>query len=383
MSGYSTQNKSLTIGIIAGEVSGDILSAGLMKQIKIRHPNVRFVGIGGEKMLKEGLISLYSIDELSVMGLEILRKLFRILKIRRNIVSQILDYNIDLFVGVDSPDFNLYVEEKIKKKGIPTVHYVCPSVWAWRQNRIYKIKEATNLVLSLLPFEKEFCDKFNTPCVFVGHTLADQIPLESDKLEFRKKLNLPTNKNYIALLPGSRHGEVISLSPIFLQACQLLKNKKANFTVLVPLVNEKRKRDFDLFLEKFGDGLDIRLFDGNARDVMAASDVVILSSGTATLECMLVGRPMIVGYKLAKFSEFIARRLIKVKYVSLPNLLLNRNAVPELLQDDCTPEKICSNVETILNSDLKDLLSDFKKCHFILKQDADEKAASACLDLIK
>ena len=377
-------NDGPVIGIIAGEVSGDNLGAGLMSELKKLLPNAKFVGIGGPRMLDQGLKGLYSIEELSVMGLEVISKLFRILSIRHRIVDELKNHGISLFIGIDAPDFNLTVEERLKASGIPTVHYVCPSVWAWRKKRIFKIKRATNMVLSLLPFEKEFCDRYDTPCTFVGHPMADQIP-ESSVEEINKarnSLSIPKDGTYIGVLPGSRHGEIVTLTPVFLEACRIIQKKYQDAVFLVPVVNERRKEDFMPLLHKFGSGLNIRVYDGSAREVMFASDVVVLASGTATLECMLVGRPMVVGYRVSKITEMIARCLLTVDCVSLPNLLMKNHCVRELLQNDCTASNIAAEVERLLDGDNTGLLSDFAAQKQLLKQNASKVAAQACLDVL-
>lgn len=368
-----------TIGIVAGEVSGDTLGAGLMTELVKRVPNVRFVGIGGPKMISQGLESWFSIEELSVMGLEILKKLPRILRIRKAVTKKMIASGVDLFIGIDAPDFNLTVEGNLHRKGIRTVHYVSPSVWAWRQNRVYKIKISVDEVLCLLPFEKEFYDRFNVPSVFVGHTLADYIPLETDPVIARRLLNIPEKGFYLAVLPGSRTGEVNNLSPVFLEACQKLVKVYSGLEFLVPMVNTQLQDMFTQFCKKHGKNLKIRVFRGNSRQVIAASDAVLLASGTATLETLLIGRPMVVCYKISKFSEFIARKLLKVNVVSLPNLLIPSHPVPELLQDDCTPEKISSAFSRLFGSDQSDLLKSFRDVHMQMMKNADEQAAEACV----
>ncbi len=374
--------KPLVIGIVAGEVSGDNLGAGLIAELRRRLPYVSFVGIGGSRMRSAGLHPWYPVEELSVMGLEVLSKLGRILKIRRDIIRRMKEEHIDLFIGIDAPDFNLTVEEKLHASGIKTVHYVSPSVWAWRQNRIYKIKRAVDHVLCLLPFEKDFYDRFDVPATFVGHTMADLIPMETDREMARRLLNLNDKGLYLAVLPGSRTGEVKSLSPMFLKACQILKKDFINLKIIVPLVNSLQKGMFDEAVKKFGQGLNITSFIGHSRDVMAASDAVLLASGTATLEAMLIGRPMVVAYKLSKIAEMIARRLIKIDVVSLPNLLIESKPVPELLQDDCTPEKLAAAVSRLLRSDNQELLDAFKAAHLQLLKNADELAAETCISVL-
>ncbi len=377
--------KEITIGVIAGEVSGDNLGKGLLRELKIRYPSAHFVGIGGPGMIEEGLESLYPMECLSVMGLEVLRKLFSILSIRRRIPKQLLDRKIDLFIGIDAPDFNLTVERKLRDAGIKTVHYVSPSVWAWRQWRIHKIKKAADLMLCFLPFEKAFYDKHDMPCVFTGHFLADQIEFGADPAPMRAELGLSdiaSGEKVIAVLPGSRSGEIKTLTPVFLGALRILKDKGIKLRAVVPIVNEKRKAEFLPILEELGADLDVTVVDGRARDVMRASDLVMLSSGTATLEAMLVGRPMVVAYKISKFSEFIARRLIKIDCVSLPNLLLGRHAVPELLQDDCTSEKVASETERLLGEDARSLIEEFGNKRNELRRGADSAAADAVASLL-
>ncbi len=375
-------SKPLLIGIVAGEVSGDNLGAGLITEMRRRLPNVSFVGIGGPRMRAAGLNVWYPVDELSVMGLEVIRKLGRILKLRREIIKNMKEEQIDLFIGIDAPDFNLSVEESLHAAGIKTVHYVSPSVWAWRQNRVYKIKRAVDHVLCLLPFEKRFYDEYEVPATFVGHTMADLIPLDTDRNMSRRMLNLNEKSLYLAVLPGSRTGEIRALSPVFLKACQILKKDFINLKLIVPMVNSQLKDMFSEYVKKYGEGLDITTFVGHSREVMSAADAVLLSSGTATLEAMLIGRPMVVAYKLSKIAEMIARRLIKIDVVSLPNLLIDRKPVPELLQDDCTPEKLAAAVSRILKSDNQELLEDFRKAHVQLIKNADELAAEVCISVI-
>ncbi len=375
--------KPFVIGLVAGEVSGDNLGAGLISELKRRLPNVSFVGIGGARMRAAGLHSWYPMEELSVMGLEVLGRLFKILKIRRDVIRRMKDTKVDLFIGIDAPDFNLTVADKLHASGIKTVQYVSPSVWAWRQKRVFKIKRAVDQVLCLLPFEKKFYDEYDVPATFVGHTLADLIPLENDHAMARRLIGLKETGLYVALLPGSRTAEVKSLSPIFLEACQILKKDFINMRILVPLVNNEHKDMFVDYAKKYGKGLNIMTYIGHSRDVMAASDAVMLASGTATLEALLIGRPMVVAYKISKLAEFIARKMLKIDVVSLPNLLIDRKPVPELLQDDCTPKQVAVQMSRLLRSSNEELLADFKKVHTQLLRNADSLAAKTCIDLLE
>ncbi len=370
------------IGIVAGEASGDNLGAGLITELRRRLPAVTFVGIGGPAMQRAGLNAWYPVEELSVMGLEVLRKLFRILRIRHEIIRRMGQMKVDLFIGIDAPDFNLTVEDRLHAKGIPTVHYVSPSVWAWRQGRIHTIKRAVDRVLCLLPFEKEFYDRFQMPAVFVGHPLADLIPMDADQAIARRLMDLRERGLYLAVLPGSRTGEVKALAPVFLKACQILKKDYINLRILVPLVNRDLKAIFDQAAAKHGRGLEIQTFTGHARDIMTAADAVLLASGTATLEAMLIGRPMTVAYKVSKVAEIIARRMLKVDVVSLPNLLIPEKPVEEFLQDDCTPEKLAGSVSRLLRSDNAELLDSFRQVHRQLLQNADSLAADSCLEVL-
>ena len=383
-------NHSPTIAIIAGEVSGDILGAGLIHALKARYPNAKFIGIGGERMIAEGFETLFDMEELSVMGLvEVLKHLPRLLNIRRSIIEQLSALKPDVFIGIDAPDFNLDVELKLKQQGIKTIHYVSPSVWAWRQKRVYKIAAATNLVLAFLPFEKAFYDRFNVPCRFIGHTMADAIPLKPNRDEACQLLNLAPAQRYMAILVGSRGSEVEFLSEPFLQTAQLLHQRYPDVKFLVPLINQKRRQQFEQIKQRVAPELDMILLDGNARAAIIAAEATLLASGTAALEAMLCKSPMVVGYRMKPFTYFLAKRLVKTKYVSLPNLLADEMLVPELIQEDCNPTNLAEKLSLYLSEDKSAvqnrhvLLQRFAELHQRIQCNADQQAAQAVIDLLE
>ena len=378
------------IAIVAGEVSGDILGAGLIRELKAIYPDAKFIGIAGQQMLREGCESLVDMEEIAVMGLvEILKHLPRLLKIRRHIVHYFSQHKPDIFIGIDAPEFNLYVEDKLKAQGIKTIHYVSPSVWAWRQNRIHKIARATNMVLAFLPFEKAFYDKFNVPCRFIGHTMADAIPLQPDRSAACQALHLEEDQRYVAILVGSRGAEVEMLTEPFIKTALILKAKYPDLKFLVPLINQKRRSQFEQIRAQiaphFSDDALI-LLDGNARQAMMVAEATLLASGTAALECMLCKSPMVVGYKMKPLTYWLAKRLVKTPYVSLPNLLANEMLVPEMLQEECTPEKLAEKLALYLGESAVEnrrvLIDRFTALHELVRKNADKQAAQAVVDLL-
>lgn len=377
-------SRPIRIGIVAGELSGDTLGEGLIKAIKQQHPDAEFVGIGGPKMMAAGCQSLFDLEELAVMGLvEVLGRLPRLLKVKAELVRFFKDNPPDVFVGIDAPDFNLRLELDLKKAGIKTVHYVSPSVWAWRQNRIHGINAATDLVLAFLPFEKAFYDQHNVACEFVGHTLADSLPLEPDQAAARAKLGLAPQGQWLAVLPGSRGSEVEKIAPPFIQACQQLKQHFPELNFIVALVNEKRRQQFEQLWQSLAPELNFVLVDDTAREVIEASDAVMLASGTVALECMLLKRPMVVGYKVNALTAWLAKRLLKTRFVSLPNILADRPLVEELLQDDCQPERLCQATLPLLSGQGQPMVEAFYEMHQWIRKGADKQAAHAVLSLIE
>jgi len=379
-------DRRVTFGIIAGEASGDILGAGLIRSLRHRYPNARFVGIGGDEMIAEGFHSLVPMERLSVMGLvEVLGRIREIFRIRSRLLSYFFTTPPDVVIGIDAPDFTLAIERRCREAGIPSVHYVSPSVWAWRQKRIFKIAKSVDLMLTLLPFEARFYEEHQVPVAFVGHPLADRIPVIPETGKARQELGLDENVPLLALLPGSRAGEVERLGTLFLEAARWIQSKRPDVQLVIPCVNREREQQVRDLIEALAVKLQVTIVRGRSREVMAASDVVLLASGTATLEAMLLKKPMVVGYRLSNLSYALVSRLVKVPYVSLPNLLARQPLVPELLQDDATPESLGAAVlERMENQQERDrLVEAFSELHYTLKQDADEKAAQAISSLLE
>lgn len=384
------EQKSPLIALVAGEVSGDILGAGLINALKLHYPNARFIGVAGEQMRKAGCETLFEMEELSVMGLaEVLKHLPRLLKRRKQVIETMLEMKPDVFIGIDAPDFNLTVEEKLKANGIKTIHYVSPSVWAWRQNRVHKIKRATDLVLAFLPFEKAFYDKFDTPCRFIGHTMADAIALKPNRTEACEKLGLDESKRYVAILIGSRGSEIQFLAEPFLKTVQLLKEKHPDLEFLVPMVNKKRQAQLEEMKANIAPELELHILQGQARQAMIAAECTLLASGTAALEAMLCKSPMVVGYKMKPLTYWLAKKLVKIEYISLPNLLANAPLVPEMIQEECNPDNLAWSLNHYLSNDVESLKQKnelkhrFTDLHKLIQCDADAQAAQAVVDVLE
>ncbi|MGB1198499.1 MAG: lipid-A-disaccharide synthase [Thalassotalea sp.] len=376
-------NQAPTFAIVVGEHSGDTLGAGLIIELQRSYPNAKFIGIGGPKMLALGFESLFAMDELSVMGLvEVLGRIKRLLHIRKSVTQYFITHRPDVFIGIDAPDFNLTLEEKLKNQGIKTVHYVSPSVWAWREKRVFKIAKATNMVLSLLPFEKQFYDKHQVPCTFVGHPLADDIPLTSCKEHAREALSLPQKAKIVALMPGSRGSELERLVPPFLASAQQLFAEDNQLVFVVPMISDKRSEQFKRIKQTLAPELPITIITGQTQTVMAASDCLLTASGTVTLEAALIKRPMVICYKFNLLTYWLAKWLVKLQWFSLPNLLANKSLVPELLQDEVDQAHIVPLVKEHLYQDQQNLNQAFTDIHIQLKQNASEKAANAVIELL-
>lgn len=353
-------NRKLKIGIVVGEVSGDTLGAKLIRCFREQGIDAEFEGIGGPQMIAEGFKSYYPMDVLSVMGIvEVLKDIKKLFAVRDGLVETWTKNPVDIFIGVDAPDFNLRLSKTIKQKQLPmkTVQYVSPSVWAWRQGRVHGIKADIDLVLCLFPFEKTFFKKWDVPAAFVGHPLASQLPLENPIIDAKQELNLDLNQKHIALLPGSRRGEIERLGPLVLDAAKILHQKYPDYTFLIPAINEARKQQIERLLATYPESLkiQIRLMENSGteskigRQVMNASNIIALASGTATLEAMLLHRPMVTFYKLNWLTYHVVKFLIKIPYYSLPNIIAGKKVIQELIQADATPEKLAAEIEKLMN----------------------------------
>lgn len=354
------QNRKLRIGIVVGEVSGDTLGVELMRCFKAQGVDVEFEGIGGPQMIAEGFQSFYPMETLSVMGLvEVLKELKQLFAVRDGLVERWQEKPVDIFIGIDAPDFNLRLSQRIKQKQLPikTVQYVSPSVWAWRQKRVFGIKKNIDLVMCLFPFEKAFYQKYQVPAIFVGHPLAKHLPLDNHIQQARQALNLPEQAKYIALLPGSRRGEVERLAPLVFGAAQILQAKYPEYEYLVPAINPQRLAQIQQILASYPEALraKIHVLDNQeteskiGRLVMNASNIIALASGTATLEAMLLHRPMVTFYKLHWLTYRIMRLMVKIPYYSLPNIIAGKKVIQELIQDQATPEALATEIEKLMN----------------------------------
>ena len=370
---------NLRIALVAGEASGDILGAGLMRALKAQHPAVEFIGVGGPLMEAEGLTSYFPMERLSVMGLvEVLGRLRELLARRKKLIQTLIDEKPDVFIGIDAPDFTLNIELKLRQAGIKTVHYVSPSVWAWRQKRVLKIREGCDLMLTLLPFEARFYEEKGVPVRFVGHTLADTIPLQADRDAARQALGLSEGP-LVALMPGSRGGEVSRLGGLFFDAAERLRALRPGVRFVLPCASAQRRAQLEALL--VGRDLPVMLLDGRSHEALAACDAVLIASGTATLEALLYKRPMVVAYRLAPLTFWILKRMVKSPYVSLPNLLAQRLLVPELLQDEATAEALATTLSPLIDGG-EEQTRGFDEIHRTLRRDASNQAADAVLTLI-
>lgn len=369
----------LRIALVAGEASGDILGSGLMRAIKARRPDAQFIGVGGPLMEAEGMTSYFPMERLSVMGLvEVLGRLKELVARRKLLIQTLIDEKPDVFIGIDAPDFTLNIELKLRQAGIKTVHYVSPSVWAWRQKRVLKIREGCDLMLTLLPFEARFYEEKGVPVRFVGHPLADTIALETDRQTARAELGLGDGP-VVALMPGSRGGEVGRLGALFFDTAERLLAQRPNLRFVLPCASPQRRAQIEQLLQ--GRDLPLTLLDGRSHVALAACDAVLIASGTATLEALLYKRPMVVAYRLAPLTYWILKRMVKSPYVSLPNLLAQRLLVPELLQDAATADALAQTLLPLIDNGAEQTVG-FDEIHRTLRRDASNQAADAVLSLI-
>ena len=378
--------RPLRIALVAGEASGDTLGAGLIRALKQAHPHSEFIGIGGPRMLAEGMQTRVPMERLSVMGLvEVLGRLRELLRIRKELVAWLLEQQPDVFIGIDAPDFTLGVERKLRDAGIATVHYVSPSVWAWREKRVLGIQKSTDLMLTLFPFEEDVYRKHQVAVRCVGHTLADEIPLQPDRAAARSALGIGADEKLLALMPGSRNGELRKLGELFLQTAAWCHEREPGLRFVMPCANPERKQQMQQIIAESRITLPLVLLDGQAHQALAACDAVLIASGTATLEAMLFKRPMVVAYRMAGLTFKILKRLVKVGHVSLPNLLAKREVVPEFLQDAATPEAMGPALLQLLapTEERAETQATFMQLHEMLRRDADHAAAEAVLDLLR
>ncbi|MBK2094417.1 lipid-A-disaccharide synthase [Francisella philomiragia] len=368
----------MRIGIVAGELSGDQLGATLVEALKKKYPNAEIEGIGGPKMEAQGFKSLYPMDALSLIGfLEILSKGLSILNIRRKIIKYFKHNKPDIFIGIDAPDFNLTVEKKLRASGIKTIHYVSPKIWVWREYRIKKIRKATDKILAILPFEVDYYkNRHNFEAIYVGHPLAKNISLEIDRSKYKKRLGLENVKlPILSVLPGSRTTEVTRLLPLFLDAIEKLQESGYKFKAIMPLAKPSLKPIFDQYNSQIR-SLGVEVLETNSHDVLKASDLSLLASGTATLEAMLSKLPMVVGYKLSKLSAFIGRILIRGhSYWAFPNILHKSEIIKELIQEDCTVDNLFYELKRLFDDKQRNsyIVQEFKKIHEHMVVDTEEK----------
>ncbi len=377
----------MRIALVAGELSGDLLGAGLIAALKETYPHAEFVGIGGPAMIGQGLTSWTPLERLAVMGLvEVLRHLPELLRIRSRLLERLLADPPAVFIGIDAPDFNLGLERRLRVQHIPTVHYVSPSVWAWRPWRVRKIARAVDRMLALFPFEAAFYERQGVPVRYVGHPLADEIPLNTDRREARRALglSLPAGTQVIALLPGSRGGEVSRLGPLFLQTARWLLAQRPNLHFLLPAATPALYALLQRLHREQAADLPLTLTQGGSREVMAAADALLLASGTATLEAMLLKRPMAVAYRVVPITAWIARRLVTIRHFALPNLLAGRELVPEFFQEAATATNLGAAVLRWLDDPAAGaaLLAEFTALHVELRRDASRQAAAAVAELL-
>lgn len=377
----------MRIAMVAGEASGDLLAAHLIEALRAKLPGASFFGIGGPRMQEAGFDAWWSCETLSVMGyVDAIKRLPELLRLRRELLRRLSDDPPDIFIGIDAPDFNLGVERSLRKRGIRTAHYVSPSIWAWRGGRVHKIGKAAEHVLCLFPFEPEIYQRNGIAATFVGHPLADVFPLHSARPAARELLGIEPEAKVVAMLPGSRDGEVGRLADTYVQTIKQMAFLRSDLSFVVPLITRRTRDLFEQALYAAGaEHLPVRLMFGHAHEAMAAADVVLVASGTATLEAALLKKPMVITYRVGNFTYRLAKCLTYLPWVGLPNILLRDFAVPELIQCEATPEKLAEALGKWLDDAeaRKRLVERFNGLHLSLRQDNATKAAEVVLGLVE
>jgi lipid-A-disaccharide synthase len=379
---------TLRVGIVAAEPSGDLLGEGLMRALRAARPDVAFEGIGGPRMIAAGCASRFPMEKLSVMGLvEVLRHLRELLAIRRSLLDHWRASPPDLFLGVDAPDFNLPLERALRAAGVPTVHYVCPTVWAWRPGRVKTLRAAADLVLSIFPFEGDFLAAHGVRARYVGHPLADEIDPVADPGPARQRLGMPADARVLAVLPGSRLSEIDAIGPAFVAAARLCAEREPGLRLVTPFVSPATRERFAALRAALAPALDWLFVDNAARDALSAADVVLTASGTATLEALLVGRPMVVGYRVHPLTYWTARllRLVRVPHIAMANLLAGEGLAPEFVQGACTPQNLAAAVAAFLHAPQRraDIQARYRQLAGELRRDTSREAAAAVLAVLE
>ena len=376
-----------TVALVAGEPSGDLLGADLMASVGARRPDIRFCGIGGPRMRAAGLDCWHPMETLAVRGyVEVLRRYREILAVRRRLVSRLSRDKPDLFIGIDAPDFNLEVERRLRSTGVRTIHYVCPSIWAWRGERVNLLKEAADRVLALFPFEKPLLEGHGVRATYVGHPLADLLPEFPDRDATRDRLRLPVTAPVIALLPGSRDGELQYMADLFVDTARRLHARLPDAQFLVPLVSQETRTRFERALyEREAQGLPLQILFGHAHAALTAADAALVASGTATLEAALLRCPMVITYRMADWSWRLMRGKGYLPYGGLPNILAGRFVVPELIQEHATAENLAQALANLIDDQAvrRDLSELFAQMHRDLRQGSAERTSSAVLEVLE
>lgn len=374
----------MRIAMVAGEPSGDVLGAALCDALLQIDPTMTIEGIAGPGMIAAGCTPLFKMEDIAVMGLlEVVKHIPKILRVRREFFKFLSHNPPDIFIGIDAPDFNLPLEMKLKKQGVLTVHYNSPTIWAWRKNRIHKISRSTDLMLTQFPFEAALYEQHNLPVRYVGHLLADRIPMEINPSSYRQRLGFGADRKVVALLPGSREMEIKRLGPLFVETAKWCLQREPELQFIVPMANAARLEQMQSILSNNGATFPVKLTLDNAQHAMVAADVVLLASGTATLEALLLQRPMVVAYKLSPMSHWLGKRLVNIDKFSLPNILAEKHLVPEFIQHEATAENLGEAILQRLNNPslVKQLIEEYQQIHLGLRRNASAQAANAVMSL--